>query len=77
MGSNGFMTTITPLHHIHVALERNPYDVVIGDGGLARLGQQMLDAEDNVGDKRLCLPPKLDLVLALGQKISLRLFTVP
>jgi hypothetical protein len=38
------MTTITPLHHIRVALERNPYEVVIGAGGLARLGQQMLDA---------------------------------
>ena len=44
MGSNGFMTTITPLHHIRVALERNPYEVVIGAGGLARLGQQMLNA---------------------------------
>ncbi|MEC8731854.1 MAG: 3-dehydroquinate synthase, partial [Cyanobacteriota bacterium] len=38
------MTTTTPLHHIHVALERNPYDVVIGAGGLASLGQQMLGA---------------------------------
>ena len=36
------MTTITPLHHIRVALERNPYDVVIGDGGLARLGYYMV-----------------------------------
>ena len=38
------MTTITPLHHIRVALERNPYDVVIGAGGLTLLGQQMLEA---------------------------------
>ena len=38
------MTTITPLHHIRVALERSPYDVVIGAGGLASLGQQMLGA---------------------------------
>lgn len=38
------MTTITPLHHIRVALEHNPYEVVIGAGGLVRLGQQMLEA---------------------------------
>ena len=31
------------MHHIRVALERNPYDVVIGAGGLSRVGQQMLD----------------------------------
>ena len=47
------MTTITPLHHIRVALERNPYDVVIGDGGLARLGQQMLDAGVQAGRRVL------------------------
>lgn len=47
------MTTITPLHHISVALERNPYDVVIGDGGLARLGQQMLDAGVQAGRRVL------------------------
>ena len=38
------MTTITPLHHIRVALERNPYEVVIGAGGLARLVQLMLES---------------------------------
>ena len=47
------MTTITPLHHIRVALERNPYDVVIGDGSLARLGQQMLDAGVQAGRRVL------------------------
>ena len=47
------MTTITPLHHIRVALERNPYDVVIGDGGLARLGQQMLEAGVQAGRRVL------------------------
>ena len=47
------MTAITPLHHIRVALERNPYDVVIGDGGLARLGQQMQDAGVEAGRRVL------------------------
>ena len=47
------MTTITPLHHIRVALERNPYEVVIGNGGLARLGQQMLDAGVQAGRRVL------------------------
>ena len=47
------MTTITPLHHIPVALERNPYEVVIGNGGLARLGQQMLDAGVQAGRRVL------------------------
>ena len=41
------------MHHIRVALERNPYDVVIGDGGLARLGQQMLDAGVQAGRRVL------------------------
>ena len=53
MGSNGFMTTITPLHHIRVALERNPYNVVIGAGALASLGEQMLEAEVQPGRRVL------------------------
>ena len=33
-----------PHRRITVALERTPYDVVIGDGSLNGVGQQMLDA---------------------------------
>ena len=31
------MVALSPLRRITVALERSPYDVVIGDGGLRRI----------------------------------------
>ena len=35
------MTTSTTAHRINVALERNPYDVVIGDGVLGTVGDEL------------------------------------
>ena len=40
MGSPGSMTT-TNAHRINVALERNPYDIVIGDGVLGTVGEEL------------------------------------
>lgn len=41
MGSPGCMTTSITAHRINVALERNPYDVVIGDGVLGTVGEEL------------------------------------
>mgnify|MGYP001502371794 CR=1 FL=1 len=60
------MTTITPLHHIRVALERNPYDVVIGAGSLASLGQQMLDAGVQPG-RRVLVVSNPDVAAPYGE----------
>ena len=40
MGSPSSMTT-TNAHRINVALERNPYDIVIGDGVLGTVGEEL------------------------------------
>ena len=66
MGSNGFMTTITPLHHIRVALERNPYERVIGNGGLARLGHQLLEAGGQAG-RRVLVVSSRDVASPYGE----------
>lgn len=41
MGSPSSMTTTIHAHRITVALERNPYDIVIGDGVLGTVGDEL------------------------------------
>ena len=41
MGSPSSMTTTIHAHRINVALERNPYDIVIGDGVLGTVGDEL------------------------------------
>ena len=41
MGSPSSMTTTIHAHRINVALERNPYDIVIGDGVLGTVGEEL------------------------------------
>ncbi|ABB26014.1 3-dehydroquinate synthase [Synechococcus sp. CC9902] len=41
MGSPSSMTTTIHAHRINVALERNPYDIVIGDGVLGIVGDEL------------------------------------
>ena len=45
--------TTTTVHRIHVALERNAYDVVIGDGSLHDIGAELLSAGVKAGRKVL------------------------
>ena len=45
--------TTTTVHRIHVALERNAYDVVIGDGSLNDIGAELLSAGVKAGRKVL------------------------
>ena len=41
MGSPSSMTTTIHAHRINVALERNPYDIVIGDSVLGTVGEEL------------------------------------
>ena len=45
--------TTTTVHRIHVALQRNSYDVVIGDGSLHAIGAELLNAGVKAGRKVL------------------------
>ena len=59
-------TSAQPHRRITVALERTPYDVVIGDGSLNALGQQMLDAGIRQG-RRVLVVSNADVAGPYGE----------
>ena len=69
MGSPSSMTTTIHAHRINVALERNPYDIVIGDGVLGTVGEEL----SRLGAK----PGKKILVVSNADAVSYTHLTLP
>ena len=67
MGIKGVMTTTT-VHRIHVALERNSYDVVIGDGSLGAIGAELLNAGVKPG-RRVLVVSNPDVAGPYGETV--------
>ena len=60
------VTSAQPHRRITVALERSPYDVVIGDGSLEDLGRQLLDAGVRPG-RRILVVSNADVAGPYGE----------